>query len=154
MVINRKRFFIQTNVLGTYYVSCLAAGLIAKNQLDQNQLRGVIINTSGLEAKEPGFGHTSIAAAAGAITSMTQSLANDFNERGIRVVNVSPGFFDTPAMSYISQENITNTISGNLFSPKRLGDPSEFAHIVTSIVANPYINATTIEITGGAERCV
>lgn len=34
-------------------------------------------------------------------------------------------------------------------APKRLGYPSEFAHLCTSIVDNGYLNGATIRLDGG-----
>lgn len=45
----------------------LAAGLIASNEPDENDLRGVVINTSGVEAFNAVSGQVAIAAASGAI---------------------------------------------------------------------------------------
>lgn len=137
--------------MGTFNVIRLSVGLISKNEPDDDGLRGVIINTSGSEAFRGTFGQTANAAASGAIHSMTKPLAFDFGERGIRVVSVAPGFIKTPLLDYIPEETTEAISTECIITPKRFGDPDEFAHVVQSIVTNPYINATTIEVTGGIQ---
>lgn len=85
--------FFQTNVVGTFNVIRLTAGLMAKNEPDINDLRGVIVNTSGYQAFNGSTGQVATAAAAGAIHSTTVPLAIDLAERGIRVVTVAPGTY-------------------------------------------------------------
>lgn len=142
-------YYYQTNVLGTLNVTRLAVGLIGKNEPDENGLRGVVINTSGIEAFNAVSGQVATAAAAGAVHSMTKPLAVDFGEYGIRVVSVAPGIIRTQLADHYPAE-VEETISSEcILAPRRLGHPDEFAHLVQSIVSNPYINATTIEVNAG-----
>lgn len=141
-------------MLGTFNVTRLAVGLIGQNEPDDNGLRGVIINTSGAEAFQGTLGQSAIAAASGAIHSMTRPLAVDFGERGIRVVTIAPGFIKTPLMDYLPPETEENIASECIISPKRFGDPDEFAHVAQMIISNPYINATTIELSAGLQLAI
>lgn len=127
----------------------LSAKLFSKNEPDDDGLRGVIINTGGMEGFHGTMGQTSIAAASGAIHSMTRPLAADFSDQGIRVVSIAPGFIKTPLIDYIPADTTEEIANECIMGPKRFGDPDEFAHMVQSIVANPYINATTIQLSGG-----
>lgn len=135
--------------MGTFNVTRLTVELINKNEPDEDGLRGVIINTGGVEGYRGTMGQTAIAAASGAIHSMTRPLAADFSEQGIRVVSIAPGFIKTPLLDYIPNDTTEAIASECIMSPKRFGDPDEYAHLVQSIVANPYINATTIQLSGG-----
>lgn len=127
----------------------LTVGLINKNEPDANGLRGVIINTGGIEGFHGTMGQTAIAAASGAIHSMTRPMAADFSDQGIRVVSIAPGFVKTPLLDYIPNDTIYEIANGCIMAPKRLGDPNEFAQMVQTIIENPYINATTIQLSGG-----
>lgn len=129
----------------------LSAGLIGQNEPDENGLRGVIVCTSGAEAFRGTFGQTAIAAASGAIHSMTRPLALDLSDRGIRFVSIAPVFIKTALLDYIPPETAESISTECIIAPKRFGDPDEFAHVVQSIVTNPYINATTIELSGGIQ---
>lgn len=122
---------------------------MAMNKPDDNGLRGVIINTSGIEAFRATGGQVATAAAAGALHSMTKPLAHDFSERGIRVVSIAPGMIRTNLCNQYPAETEECITQECIPAPRRLGYPDEFAHIVQSIVSNPYINATTIEVSAG-----
>ncbi|XP_031635607.1 3-hydroxyacyl-CoA dehydrogenase type-2-like [Contarinia nasturtii] len=120
---------MKTNVVGTFNVSRLAVGLIGKNTPDNDGLRDVIINTAGIEAFDGVQGQTATAAASGSIHSLTKPMATDFEDIGIREVAIAPGIIQTPLNDQIPRD--------------------EFAQLVQTIVANPYINATTIELSAG-----
>lgn len=136
-------------MLGTYNVSRLAAGLIAKNEPDENGLKGVIVNTSGVEATRGSGGQVASAAACGAIQGLTQSLAADFQSEGIRVVAVAPGLIKTKLCDHYPKDVEDAITSLCIVAPRRMGDPDEFAYAVQAIVSNPYFNATTIELSAG-----
>lgn len=135
--------------MGTFNVIRLTAGLIGEKEPDESGLRGVIINTAGTEAFRGTFGQAAIAAASGAIHSMTIPLAVDFGSHGIRVVTIAPGLIQTPLINFLPQDTSDHIMNECIIAPNRYGDPDEFAHLVQSIVSNPYINATTIELSGG-----
>lgn len=140
---------MQTNVCGTFNVIRLAAGLIGKNEPDANGLRGIFVNTAGVEGYRGTLGQTAFSAASGAIIAMTKPLSRDFSERGIRVVTIAPGIIKTPLNDYFPPETTEAISQECITAPNRFGEPDEYAHLVQSIVSNPYINATTIELSGG-----
>lgn len=127
----------------------LGAGLIGKNEPDENGLRGIIINTSGIEAFNGTGGQVATAAACGAIHSLTRPLAEDLKHQGIRVVTIAPGIFRTQLVDHFPAEIEEVIASECIIAPNRFGHPDEFAHLVHSIVVNPFINATTIDISAG-----
>lgn len=127
----------------------LAAGLIENNKANENGLRGVIINTAGTEAYKGTAGQAATAAASGGILSLTRPLAVDFGENGIRVVSIAPGLIRTKLTDHWPRETEECIAEECIIAPNRLGTPDEFAHLVQTIVANPYINATTIELSAG-----
>lgn len=135
--------------MGTFNVTRLTVELINKNEPDDNGLRGVIINTGGMEGFQGTMGQTATAAASGAIHSMTRPLAADFSNQGIRVVAIAPGFIKTPLVDYIPNDTVDEISNECILAPKRFGDPDEFAHLVQTIITNPYINGTTIQLSGG-----
>lgn len=129
----------------------LSAALMALNQPDVNGLRGVIVNTSGVEAFNGASGQVATAAASGALHSITKPLAADLASGGIRVVTIAPGLVRTPLCDHYPKE-VEETIGSEcILAPKRFGDPDEFAHAVQTIVTNPYLNATTIKLSAGLD---
>lgn len=136
--------------MGTFNVIQQTAPLFSKNEPDGNGLRGVIINTSGIEADRGSSAQVAIAASAGAINNMTRPIAADFADQGIRVVTISPAFMGTPLNEYVIKEVGDAILDNNFSTPIRFADPDAYAHLVQSIVGNPSINAVTIEVSGGA----
>lgn len=114
-------------------------------------MRGVIINTSGTEAFHGMSGQVAIAAASGAINSLTRPLASEFAAFGIRVVTIAPGLIRTPVCDHFPAE-VEETLSEIVIAPYRFGHPEEYAHLVQTIITNPYVNATTIDLSAGL-RC-
>lgn len=139
----------QTNVVGTFNVIRLAVGLIGENEPDQDGLRGVVVNTSGMEAFKGASGQVAIAASAAAITCLTLPLAKDLGDQGIRVVTIAPGIIRTQLVDHYPTQDEEAISNECIISPHRFGNPDEFAHTVQSIIANPYLNATTIEVSAG-----
>lgn len=134
---------------GTFNTIRLAAELMSKNEENEDGERGVIINTAGTYAYESVSGQTAMAAANGAIVSMTMPLARELGAEGIRVNTIAPGLFDTPFLSRYTGLEINFLLENDILFPKRLGHPDDFAYLVQTIVTNPYINAATIRIDGG-----
>lgn len=128
-----------------------AVGLIAQNSPDDNDMRGVIINTSGMEAFHGMSGQVAIAAASGGINALTEPLASEFAAYGIRVVTIAPGLIRTPVCDHFPTE-VEETLGEVALAPHRFGHPDEYAHLVQTIISNPYINATTIDLSAGL-RC-
>src|SRR5206468_3857218 len=60
--------------------------------------RGVIVNTASIAAFEGQVGQAAYAAAKAGIVGLTLTAARDLASRGIRVVSIAPGVFDTPML--------------------------------------------------------
>ncbi|TPP65584.1 3-hydroxy-2-methylbutyryl-CoA dehydrogenase [Fasciola gigantica] len=69
----------------------MAVLLMAENKPDQDNLRGVIINTASVAAFEGQVGQVAYAASKGAVASMTLPIARDLAREGIRVMAIAPG---------------------------------------------------------------
>ncbi|XP_026332294.1 3-hydroxyacyl-CoA dehydrogenase type-2-like [Hyposmocoma kahamanoa] len=141
---------VNVNTIGTFNSIRLAAGVIGKNDADGNGQRGVIINTAATIAYEGDKGQAGYAASTAAIIGMTLPIARDLASRGIRVVTIAPGIFETPLTSYLP-EKMLEFIKRMTPFPSRLGKPDEFAHLVESIVGNPMLNGEVIRL-DGAQR--
>jgi 3-hydroxyacyl-CoA dehydrogenase/3-hydroxy-2-methylbutyryl-CoA dehydrogenase len=138
---------IQTNAVGTFNVSRLAAQMMARNQPNPDGLRGVIINTASIAAFEGQIGQVAYAASKGAIVSMTLPMARDLSGDGIRVNAIAPGLFNTPLLASLP-EKVRISLAKLVPSPSRLGDPVEYAALVRALVENPYFNGTVVRIDG------
>lgn len=80
---------------------------------------------------------------------MTQPLAHDLNEVGIRVVTIAPGVLRTPLTNFIPRDVEQVMSIDCMIAPNRFGEAEEYAHLVQSCVVNSSLNATTIELAAG-----
>ncbi|MFW6335066.1 MAG: 3-hydroxyacyl-CoA dehydrogenase [Desulfosalsimonas sp.] len=136
---------IQVNLVGTFNVTRLAAVHMMENQPNSEGERGVVINTASVAAFEGQVGQASYSASKAGIVGMTLPLAREFADRGIRVVTIAPGLFDTPMFAALP-DKARQSLEKQLPFPPRFGRPSEFAMMVSSILANPVLNGETIRL--------
>ena len=78
---------------------------------------------------------------------MTLPAARDLAARGIRVMAIAPGLFDTPLLAALP-EPARQALGETIPFPSRLGRPDEFADLVAAIAANPMLNGETIRLDG------
>ena len=109
--------------------------------------RGVIVNTASVAAFDGQVGQTSYAASKAGIVGLTIPLARDLARHLIRVMTIAPGIFRTPILDGLS-EQARASIASQVPHPARLGEPSEFADLVMSVIANPMLNGETIRLDG------
>ena len=79
---------INVNVSGTFNLSRLAADRMAKRDVDDDGLRGCIINTASVAAYDGQVGQVAYAASKGAVVGMTLPMARDLAPLGIRVMTI------------------------------------------------------------------
>jgi NAD(P)-dependent dehydrogenase (short-subunit alcohol dehydrogenase family) len=138
---------IQVNLIGTFNVLRLAAAAMGENEPDEEGERGICVNTASIAAYDGQIGQIAYSASKGGIVGMTLPAARDMASRGVRVVTVAPGLFDTPLLAALPEEARTALGAGIPF-PSRLGRPEEYARLVEQIVANPMLNGETIRLDG------
>lgn len=137
---------VNVNLFGTYNVlSKFAASLQAADPVGEE--RGVIINTASVAAFDGQIGQAAYAASKGGIVGMTLPIAREFARYGIRVMTIAPGLFLTPLMASLPQE-AQDSLGHQVPFPPRLGNPTEFAAMVKSVVENIMLNGETIRLDG------
>ena len=144
--LERFEFVVRVNLIGTFNVLRLAAGLIAKQELDGEE-RGVIVNTASIAAFDGQIGQAAYSASKGGIVGMTLPIARDLATKQIRCVSIAPGTFDTPMLAGLPEEARAKLAEG-IPHPHRLGKPEEFALMVRQIVENPMLNGEVIRLDG------
>src|SRR5699024_8559710 len=98
-------------------------------------------------AFEGQIGQVAYSASKGGVVGMTLPIARDLADRGIRVLTVAPGLFETPLFASVPEE--VRTALGKMTPfPSRLGQPAEFGQLVNSIIENPMLNGETIRLDG------
>ncbi len=147
---------IQINLVGTFNVLRLAAEQMAKHEpVNEDGVRGAIINTASIAAYEGQIGQAAYSASKGGVVGMTLPIARDLSVLGIRVNTIVPGLIATPLMMGGAEEmspdiaSFLDPLFQQVLFPKRLGHPDEIAHLAQSIVENDYINGECIRVDGG-----
>jgi NAD(P)-dependent dehydrogenase (short-subunit alcohol dehydrogenase family) len=138
---------ITVNVIGTFNMTRLAADAMAKAGPNAAGERGVIVNTASVAAYDGQIGQAAYSASKGAIVGMTLPIARDLSRNGIRVCTIAPGVFETPLLMGLPKE-AQESLGKQVPFPSRLGRPTEFAHLVKSIVEIEMLNAETIRLDG------
>lgn len=135
------------NVIGTFNLLRLGAGIMSGNPVDQDGNRGLVINTASIAAFDGQVGQVAYAASKAAIAGMTLPAARDLARHAIRVNTIAPGVVGTPLMTGFGDE-IVDSLAAMVPFPPRLARPDEFAELVLMIAAHDYLNAETIRMDG------
>jgi len=138
---------LRVNLIGTFNVLRFAA--TAMNDLDplDSGERGVCVNTASIAAFDGQIGQIAYSASKGGIVGLTLPAARDLAGRGIRVVTIAPGTFDTPLLGALPEES-RNELGEAIPFPSRLGEPAEFAALAVHIVENQMLNGETVRLDG------
>ena len=138
---------VKVNLIGTFNVLRLAATAMAANEPDAGGERGVCVNTASIAAYDGQIGQVAYSASKGGIVGLTLPAARDLAGRGVRVVTIAPGLFDTPLLAALPDEQ-REALGAGIPFPSRLGLPDEYAALVAAVVANPMLNGETIRLDG------
>jgi NAD(P)-dependent dehydrogenase (short-subunit alcohol dehydrogenase family) len=154
------RQILDINLVGTFNMLRLAAVAMAANDPAEGEERepgatraaaverGVIINTASIAAFEGQVGQAAYAASKAGIVGLTLTAARDLASRGIRVVSIAPGLFETPMLGLVPESTRAALVQA-MASPRRFGETSEFASLILEIVRNEYLNGETIRLDAG-----
>jgi NAD(P)-dependent dehydrogenase (short-subunit alcohol dehydrogenase family) len=138
---------IEVNLLGTINVLRCAAGAMLTNEPLADGELGVCVNTASIAAYEGQVGQVAYAASKAGVVGLTLPVARELAPRGVRVVTIAPGLFETSMMAGLP-EAARESLSGTVPYPPRLGDPAEYAALVEHIVVNTMLNGETIRLDG------
>lgn len=147
---------VNINLVGSFNVARLVAASIAKRmandgatdtQTEKNADQGIIINTASIAAFDGQVGQASYSSSKAGVVGLTLPLARELARHGIRVMTIAPGVFATPMMDTIP-EKAREQLEAGVPYPKRLGNPNEFAKLVTHIIDNAYLNGEVIRLDG------
>ena len=139
---------IRVNLIGSFLcASQAAARMAALEPVGKDGQRGVIVNTASVAAFDGQIGQVAYAASKGGVVGMTLPMARDLADKGIRVCTIAPGLFLTPLLEGLPEE-VQTSLGAQVPFPSRLGDPAEYASLVTHIVGNPMLNGEVIRLDG------
>lgn len=138
---------ININLVGSFNTLRLVADKMQQNVPNEEEERGVIINTASVAAYEGQIGQAAYAASKGGIVSMTLPIARELARVGIRVMALAPGIFETPLLAGYTQE-VRDSLGAQVPFPSRLGRPAEYAQMVKHIIENVMLNGEVIRLDG------
>jgi NAD(P)-dependent dehydrogenase (short-subunit alcohol dehydrogenase family) len=143
------RKVVEINLIGTFNVLRLGAERIAQTEPvgPRGEERGVIINTASVAAFDGQIGQAAYSASKGGVVGMTLPIARDLASKGIRVMTIAPGLFDTPLLAGLP-EPARESLGKQVPHPSRLGDPDEYGALAVHIIENPMLNGEVIRLDG------
>ena len=133
---------IESNLFTTFIVSSCAI-----EQMIIQRIKGCVINISSITASG-NEGQSAYAASKNAVNSLTVTWAKELAIFGIRCNAIAPGFIDTESTQTALEKNKIENIK-KIIPLKKLGNPSNVAHAIISIIENDYINGEILRVDGG-----
>ncbi|MEM8598821.1 MAG: SDR family oxidoreductase [Bacteroidota bacterium] len=111
---------------------------------------GTIVNLSSVHEKIPRPSYVSYSISKFGIKGMTQTLALEYANDGIRVNAVAPGATETPIQSWLHDAAQTAVVASHI-PQKRIAQPQEIAHAIAYLASDAarYITGQTLFIDGG-----
>ena len=147
------RKVIDINLVGTFNMLSRSAAAMAKTDPIHSEegQRGAIVNMASVAAFDGQIGQCSYSASKGGVVGMTLPIARDLSAVGVRVNTIAPGLIDTPIYGEgETADQFKAKLGESVLFPKRLGWSEELAFMVMELITNPYMNAETIRVDGGA----
>jgi NAD(P)-dependent dehydrogenase (short-subunit alcohol dehydrogenase family) len=138
---------INVNLLGTINALRLAAWAMIGNEPNGEGERGVCVNTASVAAYDGQIGQVAYSASKGGVVGLTLPVARELAGKGIRVMTIAPGIFDTPMLAELSEE-VRRSLAASVPFPPRLARPSEYADLACHIVTNTMLNGEVIRLDG------
>ena len=138
---------IGINLIGTINALRLAAAAMVANEPDAGGERGVCVNTASVAAYDGQIGQVAYSASKGGVVGLTLPVARELAGKGVRVMTIAPGIFDTPMLAALSDE-VRASLAAAVPFPSRLASPDEYADLVEHIVTNAMLNGEVIRLDG------
>ena len=133
------------NLNGVFNVMSKCAEQMAKNEPENGEERGVVINISSGAAYEGQIGQCGYSASKSGVIGLNMPAARELGAYGIRVNAIAPGLFLTPMVKSLDPK-VVDALMTQVEAPRRLGDMNEFAHCCAFIIENAYMNADTVRL--------
>jgi NAD(P)-dependent dehydrogenase (short-subunit alcohol dehydrogenase family) len=138
---------ININLLGTINALRLASAAMIANEPNAGGERGVCVNTASVAAYDGQIGQVAYSASKGGVVGLTLPVARELAGKGVRVMTIAPGIFETPMLAELS-EPVRQSLAASIPFPSRLGRPAEYADLACHIVTNEMLNGEVIRLDG------
>ena len=136
---------ILVNLVGTYNVMAHCVAVMARNELENGEERGVVVNTASAAAFDGQVGQTAYASSKAGVVGLALPAARELAAIGVRVNTIAPGIFMTPMVESLGEKVIASLVE-TIEYPKRCGKTAEFASFAAYICENAYLNGECIRL--------
>lgn len=112
--------------------------------------RGAIVNTASISGLLGEYNMAAYCATKGAVIALTQSMALDYADSGLRVNAVCPGATRTPMFMTGTSPELMKRFEA-VFPPRRIGLPREVAEAIVFLASSEasFINGVILPVDGG-----
>ena len=137
-----------TNLVGTFQVMAHCVEQMARNEPENGDERGVVINVASIAAFDGQVGQVAYSATKAGVIGMNLPAARDLADIGVRVNTIAPGLFLGTPMARSLGGKVIDSLTTMVEFPKRSGDPWEFAILCAHLCENTFLNAENIRLDG------
>jgi NAD(P)-dependent dehydrogenase (short-subunit alcohol dehydrogenase family) len=130
----------------------LVAQAAARHMADKG--RGVVVNVTSVHEHRPRPGFSAYAVSKAGLGMLTQVLAHEWAEHGIRVLSVAPGAIDTPIQGEQSEQEQRE--QREAIPAGRVGRPEEVAALIAFLCSEEmaYVTGASLAIDGALAQQV
>lgn len=151
--VEKSANFSATSLREIFDVNLVAAGMVAAicaKQMRKNGTKGSIINVTSVMADSSVPGLSAYSATKAALAQLTSGLASEWARHGIRVNNLSPGWFPTGMTNSYIEQGLGQLLKARI-PMSRLGELDELdgACLLLASDASRYMTGSTITVDGG-----
>ncbi|MDO9525615.1 MAG: SDR family NAD(P)-dependent oxidoreductase [Gemmobacter sp.] len=134
----------QVNLIGTYTCAWIAAkGMVARGS-------GIIINMTSINAVTPGPGSGAYPATKAGVGKLTEQMAIEWGEHGLRVNCIAPGFIDGGMSAPFYADAKVRALRGGAVPTGRLGTVEDIAEAAWFLASDnaSYISGHQLVVDG------
>ncbi|SFW79011.1 SDR family NAD(P)-dependent oxidoreductase [Amycolatopsis australiensis] len=115
---------------------------------------GAIVNMSSVSAVRVRKGRGAYCSSKAAVAHLTESLAVELGDRGIRVNSIAPGYIDTEMTRWIQDDAPALARALDAVPLHRIGSPEEVAGVLLFLLSDSarYVTGHSIAVDGGSRH--
>lgn len=115
---------------------------------------GAIVNMSSVSALRVRKGRGAYCASKAAVAHLTESLAVEFGDKGIRVNSIAPGYIDTEMTRWVQEDPAALKHALDVVPLHRLGSPEEVFGPLMFLLSDSarYVTGHSIAVDGGSRH--
>ncbi|UTR12694.1 glucose 1-dehydrogenase [Evansella sp. LMS18] len=117
----------------------------------ENEIKGNIINITSVHQQIPKVSNSHYTATKSGLKGMTETMALEYAEYGIRVNSIAPGTIDTPANPAEDKDGEEKKKVLRKIPMRRIGQPEQIAAAAAWLASSEadYVTGTTLFVDGG-----